>query len=90
MKGIGLSFDSTNSDIRLERLPFEQLKALKPKHSGQNPSQQEPIIILEWQGKQTLIDGNHRVNGWLAANDGRERNALVITPRPSWPHPPKS
>jgi hypothetical protein len=28
-----------------------------------------PIIVAEYEGKQRLLDGNHRVNRWVASGD---------------------
>jgi hypothetical protein len=90
VKGLGFTFDSTNSQIRRERWSFEQLKQLKTGHNGRNDCQIEPLILIEWEGRTVVIDGNHRLNGWVAGNDGRSRQVVIISPGPDWPRPLKA
>ena len=87
VKGLGLTFDGSNSQIRRERWSFEQLKRLKTGHEERNDCQIEPLILIEWEGRTVVIDGNHRLNGWVADSDGRSRNVIIISPGPDWPRP---
>jgi hypothetical protein len=87
IKGLGFTFDVTNSQIRRERWSFEQLKQLKTGHKGRNDCQIEPLVLVEWDGRTVLIDGNHRLNGWVADSDGRPRDVIIISPGPDWPRP---
>ena len=38
-----------------------------------------PIIVVEYQSKQRLLDGNHRINRWLEARDGRLHDVNIHT-----------
>jgi len=38
-----------------------------------------PIIIAEYEGQQLLLDGNHRINRWSAANDMRVHDVNIHT-----------
>ena len=75
------SFDPTNCAIRLEVLSFDQLSSLVRYHDKSRPLRdQEPIVGLELGDQLIVIDGNTRVNKWLAADEHRSRTAIVITP----------
>ena len=51
VKGLGLTFDGLNSQVRLERWSFEQLKQLKTGHEERNDCQIEPLVLIEWEGR---------------------------------------
>jgi hypothetical protein len=38
-----------------------------------------PIIIAEYEGVQRVLDGNHRINRWVAAGDTRVHNVNIHT-----------
>ena len=38
-----------------------------------------PIIIVEYDGAQRILDGNHRINRWVAARDQRIHEIHVHT-----------
>ncbi len=38
-----------------------------------------PIIVAEYEGQQWLLDGNHRVNRWVAAGDTRMHDVNIHT-----------
>ena len=38
-----------------------------------------PIIVAEYEGKQRLLDGNHRINRWVEAGDTRHHDVNIHT-----------
>jgi hypothetical protein len=38
-----------------------------------------PIVIAEYEGIQRLLDGNHRINRWIAAGDTRMHEVNIHT-----------
>jgi hypothetical protein len=75
------SFDPSNCEIREEHLALDQLNELERYHDRRVPSRDvEPVIVLEYEGRRVLIDGNTRVNKWLSEGGTRLRRAIVIKP----------
>jgi hypothetical protein len=48
-------------------------------------SRTTPIVILRIEGKSIVIEGNNRVNRWVANGEPTPRQALIIQPRQSSP-----
>lgn len=38
-----------------------------------------PIVVAEYEGKQRLLDGNHRINRWIAAGDTQMHDVNIHT-----------
>jgi hypothetical protein len=38
-----------------------------------------PIIVAEYEGQQRLLDGNHRINRWIAVGDMRVHDVNIHT-----------
>ena len=38
-----------------------------------------PIVVAEYEGKQRLLDGNHRINRWIATGDTRVHEVNIHT-----------
>ena len=71
--------DQTHCDIREEEITSRQeawttdaLGRLPRAHTEVAPQDwQGPIVLVEFEGMLRLIDGNHRINRWVAFNDDR-------------------
>ena len=76
-------FDSANCTIRQDFLDSAELLVLKRYHDKRTPGRvHEPIVVLEYGGERWVIDGNKRVNKWIADGCTQSRLAIVITPKP--------
>jgi hypothetical protein len=82
-KCLGISFDSTNCDIREETLDLAALGRLIVFHDRASPKRdEEPIIILSFdEDDRYVIDGANRVNKWRTAGEPQSRRAIVIEPK---------
>lgn len=38
-----------------------------------------PIVVVEYEGAQRVLDGNHRINRWIAAGDTRLHDVNIHT-----------
>jgi hypothetical protein len=38
-----------------------------------------PIVVAEYEGKQRLLDGNHRINRWIVARDTAPHDVNIHT-----------
>lgn len=57
---------------RLEQWTTGALAKLTRAHPSQVGKDCDcPIVIVEYAGKQRLLDGNHRINRWVFTNDTR-------------------
>jgi hypothetical protein len=71
-KNTHLAFQRADIGSRREQWVTEALGKLARGHS--DPSGIDiscPIIIAEYEGVQRVLDGNHRINRWVAARDSR-------------------
>jgi len=68
-------------DVLEESWSNAQLKTFPPWHTRKNPVRTDvPLIVFRGWGKLCLIDGQKRVNLWIATeNDGPHR-VLVVEP----------
>lgn len=65
--------------IRRESWTLEQLQALERKHERVNDKDDNrPLVVVKYGDRKLLIDGNHRLNRWLAARSGGHREVLLI------------
>jgi len=75
-------FNSSSCAIRGQVLTPSQLSSLKTYRDKTTPGRiQEPIVVLEFAGESWVIDGNKRVNKWVAEHDTQPRRAVIITSR---------
>jgi hypothetical protein len=57
---------------RQEKWGIDKLAQLERGHSDPTGADFDcPIIVVEYEGRRRLLDGNHRINRWLAAHDPR-------------------
>jgi len=75
------SFDPSNCGLRQELLSAEDLRTLERYHQKTNPQRtHDPIVVLEFEGRRLVVDGNKRVNKWVADATSQLRSAIIITP----------
>ena len=75
-------FNSSTCTIREEVLTPSQVSSLRTYGDNKTPGRmQEPIVVLEFAGSRWVIDGNKRVNKWVAERDNQPRRAVIITPK---------
>ena len=75
-----LTFQRSDIRSRREQWTTEALGAIPRARS--DPSGVDipcPIIIAEYDGAQRVLDGNHRINRWVAADDQRIHEVHVHT-----------
>ena len=69
-------------EITRHVLDREGLVKLELFHERPKPARQDgPIVVVEHQGVRYVVDGNNRLNLWLAANGSIEAEVIVIRPR---------
>lgn len=74
-----LAFNSSNCTVREEMLSLAALEQLKVYHKRTTPKRCDgPIIIINYDGQDVVIDGNNRVNLWCERQDSRLFHAIVI------------
>ena len=60
-----------------------ELARLELYHSIGKPNRQDgPIVVVELEGVRYVVDGNNRLNQWLATNEPVEAEVIVIRPHP--------
>ena len=80
-KCIHVSFDPSNCTVHEEFLSLDDLRQLKRYHDKDRPLREDdPIVVLVYQGQRFVIDGNQRVNKWLKEGSTERRSALIIEP----------
>jgi hypothetical protein len=75
-----LTFQAHEIDSRREQWTAKKLGELVRGHS--DPSGVDipcPIIISEYAGTRRVLDGNHRINRWVAAGDQRTHEVHIHT-----------
>ena len=76
------SFDPSTSRAREEYLSPGELRRLESFHERASPLRDvEPIVVLVYEGRHIVIDGNNRVNKWRHEKASRPRRAIVIEPK---------
>ncbi len=74
-------FNRSNSLVREEMMSAALLNDLVRYHERTRPLRPcGPIVVLLHQGRRVVIDGNNRVNMWLAQNAPGPFYAIVIEP----------
>ena len=78
-KGSSVEIKEGTWIIREENWPTSQLGILDRKHRQTNECDDlRPIIVVEVDGRNLLIDGNHRVSRWLSESS-TEHRVLIIS-----------
>jgi len=82
MKCLGFSFNPTNCTVREEMLKWASLHELKLR-PGQTTEPRDPggaIVVLVYEGKRFVIDGNRRVNSWIKQKAPGPFKAILVEP----------
>jgi hypothetical protein len=75
------SFNPSNCSVREDSLPASSLQNLKLYHSRANPYHLNgPIIILLYDQERVVIEGNNRVNAWLARQTKGPFSVITVEP----------
>ena len=75
-------FDEATCTIREQTLEARELAKLTRFHNRKTPAWVcEPIVVLEIDGKLLVIEGNKRVNKWIAERASPPRRAIILAPR---------
>ena len=75
------SFSPSNCSVREEPLSVEALRALQVYHRRASPQlDHDTIVVLQCGERRVVVDGNNRVNQWLATGSAEHRSAIIITP----------
>ena len=73
------SFDPSNCVVREELLSVDALRQLELYHEQAFPLRDDPtIVVLSYEGRRVVVDGNNRVNKWLKAGGSEPRGAIII------------
>ena len=85
MKCLGLtvrrSFNALNCTVREETLETASLHELKLYHPRAEPRHPGgPIVVLVYEGKKFVIDGNNRVSVWIKRKMKGPFTAIVVEP----------
>ena len=77
-----VSFNATNCLLREELLSSVSLHELTLYHKRGTPYHRKaPIVVLLHKGKKIVIDGNTRVNAWIAHGDKGPFSAIIVEPK---------
>lgn len=75
-----LNIQAQHIGSRREKWSIGELEKLDRGHSDPRGKDFEcPIIIVEYQFKLRLLDGNHRINRWLLTQDTRLHDVNIHT-----------
>lgn len=75
------SFNPSTCSVRKEPLSVEALRALEVYHRRASPQlDHETIVVLQCGERRVVVDGNNRVNRWLATGSFQQGSAIIITP----------
>lgn len=68
-----------NCSIREESWTNDQLAQVARRHSRANPKHEAgPLLVVVYNGVGYLVDGNNRVNKWIAQQDIGFHPVLII------------
>lgn len=77
-----MRFDPSTCDVVEVMMDLNDLQRLRCYHSRNTPtSDREPIVVVQIGSPQVVIEGNNRVNLWVAAGVGIPKRALVLRVR---------
>lgn len=79
---IGYEINPENSNIELLKgLSLCSLGEYRLAHNDIGPrAEGSPLIMINWQDVNYIIDGNHRINTWVSNNYSGTFSAIKITP----------
>ena len=81
LSGSKLALDPTTAEVREEWWQTNELSRLERKHNKVHDFDDDrPIVVVEFEGRLILVDGNHRVTRWLASGHNVERQLLIVHP----------
>ena len=76
------SFNPSNCSVREDFIPASSLQELKLYHSRASPYHLNgPIIVLLYDQDRVVIEGNNRVNAWLARQTKGPFSVIMVEPR---------
>lgn len=76
-----LSFNPSTCSVREEALSMEILRSLHVYHEQARPqANHDTIVVIDWNGRRVVVDGNNRVNRWRREGNVGRRSAIVIAP----------
>lgn len=74
------SFDPSRCTIKEVALSPEELASLETHHTDGAPRYTGgAIVVVEFDGRRVVVDGNNRVNYWRAQRDNQPHMALIVT-----------
>ncbi len=69
-KNLHLDIREEQITSRAEEWPLEELARLPRAHDERHQhGSHDPVILVEYDGALRLLDGNHRINNWVARQD---------------------
>ena len=72
--------DPEKAKISLRNLSRDEVASLRPHHKRSLPVRiRWPIVIVRYREESYIVDGNTRVNWWLASSDTDYMDAIEIT-----------
>lgn len=81
LSGAKVALGPGTAVVREERWLTYELSRLERKHSKAHDfDDNRPIVVVEFDGRLILVDGNHRVTRWIASGHNVERQLLIIRP----------
>lgn len=82
IKEIGYELSPGNSKIELlENLTLSSLGEYRLYHNKVGPrAVGEPLVIINWQNVNYIVDGTHRINTWVANSYEGKFSVIKITP----------
>lgn len=85
-KTLGLAkrkvFNSDSCRVHEEDLLLTDLHDLRLYHTRQNPQRSDgPIVIIDTGNDRVVVDGNNRVNTWIAKETPGPFDAIIVTPQ---------
>lgn len=67
-------------EIRWEAWPWERVTVSERKHADAGPRRVEgPLVVVQFRGRELLVDGTHRVNTWLAGEHPAVLDVLIVS-----------
>ena len=79
-----LKLNAETTIVRLESWPMERIGTLDSKHQEIHEFEDErPIVVVELENRDLLVDGNHRVAKWMKEGEVKNRGVLVLRPTSS-------
>jgi len=85
IKEIGFELSPDNSKIELlEDMPLPSLGEYRLYHNKIGArAEGGPLVMINWQNVNYIVDGTHRINTWVANNHSGTFSVIKITPNES-------